>query len=215
MADPRPLGPPRPRWFWVSVVGVLLGLVVIALRVLTLEANAVQPFAIAVLGALIVTVVLGALAALRIGARMRAAAAAFPTAVLIPIVLGPATSVASRWLADRSAEPALRVRDSGTAVLAVDAAGIHLLADVRGPVGHVPATAVRLGGLGRTRIGMRESDALLLEVTIDGQSAPLPLVPRRLHGNPLGRLTDAELLEVAARVEGALRGRAVPPGWAY
>lgn len=199
----------------MSVIGALLGLIIVALRVLTLDDAALRPFVIAVVGALGVTVVVGAAVALRIASRMRAAATAFPTAVLIPLVLGPATSVATRWLAERSGDVALRVPDSGTAILAVDVDGVHVLTTARGPIGHLPAATVRLGGLGRTRIGMRESDALLLEIDLAGASAPLPLVPRRLRGNPLGRLTDAELLEVAARVDAALAGRPVAPGWGY
>ena len=43
----------------------------------------------------------------------------------------------------------------------------------------------------------------------------LTLVPRRLSGTPLAGLADAELLEVTSRIQDALAGRPVPPGWDY
>jgi hypothetical protein len=135
--------------------------------------------------------------------------------VLIPIMVGTATSVATRWLAERFADPALHLRPSGYATVAIDAAGLHLVAQPSGPHGHIPAAAVTLGPLGRTIIGVREVDALVLEVAVADQTAPLSLVPMRLRGNPMSTLDDAELLAVTARVEDALSGRPVRPGWGY
>ena len=215
MADPRTPSPTRPPYFWLSVLGALLGLLALGLRVATLPEGGARPFLLGLVVALALTAVILAAFALRIRSRMRAAAAAYPDAVLIPIAVGTATSVATRWLAERFAEPALHLRPSGYATVAVDSAGVHVVASPSRPHGHIPAAAVTLGPIGRTIIGLREVDALVLEVEAGEQTAPLSLVPMRLRGNPLSTLTDAELLAVTARIDDALAGRPASPGWGY
>lgn len=215
MTDPRTPAPTRPPFFWLSVLGALLGLIVVGVRVFTLPEGGVRPFLVGVVVALALTAVILGAFALRIRSRMRVAAAAYPDAVLVPIAVGAATSVATRWLAERFGDPALHLRPSGYATVAVDAAGLHVVSAPGAPHGLVPAAAVTLGPLGRTIIGLREVDALVLEVAVDGLTAPLSLVPMRLRGNPLRTLGDDELLTVTARIEDALAGRPVTPGWGY
>lgn len=210
--DPRTPHPTRPRFFGLAVVGAFLGLVILAARLATLpDISPLLP------GLILAVVVTGAVAAVAIGrsrARMRIAAESYPHAVLIPLQVGTATSVATRWFAERTGDPALHLRPSTGATVAIDAAGLHVVSRPGGRHGHLPASAVRLGPLGRTMIGAREVDAIVLEVTVGDLTAPLTLVPRR-SGNPLAALTDAELLEVTARIEDALAGRPVEPGWGY
>jgi hypothetical protein len=215
VGDPRTPLPTRPPYFWLSVIGALLGLLALGIRVLTLPEGGMRPFLVGVVVALILTAVILGAVALRIRSRQRAAAAAYPDAVLIPIVVGTATSVATRWLAERFAEPTLHLRPSGYATVAIDSAGLHVVSSPSRPHGHIPAAAVTLGPIGRTIIGLREVDALVLDVEAGEQTAPLSLVPMRLRGNPLSTLTDAELLAVTARIEDALAGRPVAPGWGY
>ncbi len=215
MSDPRTPRPTRAPCFWLSVAGALIGLVLLAVRVTTLPEGGARPFLVGLVVALAVTATLLAALALRIRSRVRAAAAAYPDALLIPIAVGTATAVATRWLADRFDDPALHLRPSGYATVAVDSAGVHVVSSPRGRHGHLPARAVALGPLGRTIVGMREVDAVVLEVEAGDLTAPLSLVPLRLRGNPFRTLGDAELLAVTARLEDALAGRPVVPGWGY
>jgi hypothetical protein len=211
--DPRTPRPTAPRFALLAVVGAGLGLLIIGVRLATLpDISPVLP------GIILAVLVTGAVLTVGIGrsrARMRAAADAYPAAVLIPLQVGTATSVATRWFAARTGDRALHLAPSTGATAAIDAAGLHLVTRPRGPHGFLPAHAIRLGPLGRTMIGAREVEALVLEVTVGDFTAPLTLVPRRLRGNPLAGLTDAELLEVTARIEDALAGRPVRPGWGY
>lgn len=213
--SPRTPPPTRPPYFWLSVVGALVGLVIVGVRVFTLPEGGVRPFLVGIVVALALTAVILAAFALRIRARLRVAATAYPDALLIPISVGTATSVATRWLAERFGDAALHLRPSGSATVAVDAAGLHVVSGLAKPHGFVPAQAVTLGPLGRTIIGLREVDALVLEVAVDDLTAPLSLVPMRVRGNPLRSLSDEELLAVTARIEDALAGRPVAPGWGY
>lgn len=205
----------RPPWFWVSVAAAALGLILLGFRLLTLPQDGVVPVAVGVVLALLVTAAVFAGMVLRIRSRVRAAAAAFPDAVLVPVVLGTATSVATRWFAQQTGDSALRLAASGYATIAIDAAGLHVVSSPAPPYGHLPAEQIGLGGLGRTLIGMRETDALILEVALAGHTAPLALVPMRIRGNPLRFLTDAELFEVTGRIEAALAGRPARSGWGY
>lgn len=211
--DPRTPRPTRPRFLWLAVAGAFVGLVVLVVRLVTLPD--LSPVLPGVIAAVAITVAVLGGAAFRTRARMATAAAAYPDAVLIPILVGTATSVATRWLAERTGDPALHLRPSTGATIAIDAAGLHIVTGPRDPHGHLPASALNLGPLGRTMIGPREVDAIVLEVTLGELTAPLTLVPRRLSGTPLAGLADAELLEVTSRIQDALAGRPVPPGWDY
>jgi hypothetical protein len=207
--------PARPPYFWLSVAGAVIGLVIVGVRIPTLPESSVQPFAVGAAAALGLTVAIVAAFALAIGARMRGAARAYPGAVLIPVVVGTATAVATNWLATHLDDPMLRLRPSTYATIAIDAAGVHVVRSPAGPHGSIAVSAVRLGPLGRTVIGLRELDAIVLDVTVDAGTAPLALVPMRLRGNPWRTLTDPELLDVLGRIENALAGRVVSPGWHY
>jgi hypothetical protein len=207
--------PGRPPYFWLSVGGVLAALTIIGVRIITLPQASVRPFVIAVALAVVITVVVGAAFAFAIAARMRAAARAFPHAVLVPVVVGTATAVATRWLATHLDDPALRLTAWTYATIAVDATGVHVVRSPAGPHGSVAATAVRVAPLGRAMIGIREMDAIVLDVTVGAVTAPLPLVPMRLRGNPWRSLTDLELIDVVGRIDDALSGRIVTPGWRY
>jgi hypothetical protein len=207
--------PTRPPYFWLSVGAVIVALVIVGVRIITLPESSVQPFAIGLVAALALTVVIAAAFARAIAARMRGAAGAFPSALVIPIVVGPATAVATDWLATHLGDPPLRLPTSTYATIAIDADGMHVVRSPAGPYGFIAASAVRLGPLGRTMIGVRERDAIVLDVTVGTVTAPLAFVPMRLHGNPWRSLTDPELLEVVGRIETVLAGQAVTPGWRY
>lgn len=215
MTDPRTPHPTRPPYFWLSVAGALIGLVLLGVRVATLPDGGLRSLLLGVAVAVAVTVGIAVAAMLHLRSRVDAAAAAYPSAMVIPIVVGTATAVATRWLAARVADPALALRPGTRAAVAIDAAGLHVVGNPRGRHGHLPSSAVTLGPLGRTVIGVREVDALVLEVEAGDVSAPLSLVPMRLRGNPFATLTDRELLDVSARIEAALAGRPVRPGWEF
>jgi hypothetical protein len=199
----------------LSVGGVFVGLVIVGVRVITLPPSSAQPFAIGVAGALGLSVAIVGAFALAIGGRMRAAKLAFPSAVLIPIVVGTDTAVATNWLATHLGDPLLRLKNSTYATIAIDASGVHLVRTAVGPYGHIAASSVSLGPLGRAVIGMRVLDSIVLSITVGEVTAPLALVPMRLRGNPMRKLTDLELLEIVGRIESALTGRPVPAGWPY
>jgi hypothetical protein len=207
--------PTRPPYFWLSVSAVGVAVVILGVRVIALPASSMQPFAIAALVAVGVTGAIVAAYARAVTRRMRAAARSFPNAVLIPVLVGTATAVATNWLATHLDDPSLRLNASTSATIAIDSVGLHIVRSPVGPHGSVAASAVRLGPLGRTVIGIRERDAIVLEITVDAATAPLALVPVRLRGNPFRALGDEELIEVVARIEDALAGRAIRPGWRY
>lgn len=214
MTDLRP--PWRPPFFWLPVAGALIGLVILGMRIATLPEGGARPFLLGLAAALAVTVLIVAGFALAVRARMRVAAAAFPAAVLIPIVVGAATAAATRWLAANLGDSAsLRLSNSSYATLAIDAAGVHVVRTAAGPHGLLRAASVGVGPLGRTIVGMREVDALVLEIDAGAATAPLPVVPMRLRGNPLRALTDAELFDLVGRIDSALHGRPTAPGWDY
>lgn len=215
MTDSPTPRPARRPLLWLSVAGVTVGLVIVGVRVVTLPEDRVATLVLGAIGAVAVTAAIVAAGRSGTRARLRAALSAYPDAVVIPIVVGAATAVATRWLAERFGDPRLETRMGSRAVVAVDAAGVHVVTDPRAPHGHLPASAVTLGPLGRTIIGVREVDALVLDVEAGDATAPLSLVPARVRGNPLATLTDAELLDVTARIEAALTGRPVRPGWEF
>lgn len=215
MTDSRAPRPVRRPFLWVSVAGVIVGLVIVGVRLVTLPEDRLGTLALGVVGAIAVTVAIVAAGRNGTRSRLQAALSAYPDAVAIPIAVGAATAVATRWLAERFGDPALETRMGSRAVVAVDAVGVHVVTDPRAPHGHLPASTVTLGPLGRTIIGVREVDALVLEVEAGDVTAPLSLVPTRVRGNPVATLTDVELIDVTARIADALAGRPVRPGWEY
>lgn len=212
-----PSDPPRyrPPYFWISVVAAGIGVTILGVRLLTLPAGSAGTAGLGILLGLAVAaaVVIG----MRVAAvgRLRAAEQAFPAAVTLPIAVGPETAAAFRWAAERFGDPALHVTTTGSLTIAIDAAGLHLVRRSDGPHGLIPASALTLGGEGRTMVGARVMDAVPLTVTTGDAAAPLPLVPMRLRGNPFRGLTAEERREVTRRVEAALRGERIEPGWVY
>jgi hypothetical protein len=202
--------------FWLSIAAIAIGLVSVVFRA-TSEWGRAAPSVILGLGiAVVLIAAVGGGFALSVASRMRAVAANLPGAIRIPIVVGSTMAAATAQLAGEQGDDSVRLRQGSYAAVAVDAAGLHLISNASRPFGLVPAASVGVAGLGRTLMGSREMDAIMLTVTTAAGSMALPLVPMRLHGNPLRALKVKELNAVMRQLDDALGGRGiVQPGWAY
>lgn len=211
--------PPTPtRRSWVTLlplVGGLVGLAIVATRIAAMPDSAFGPLLTGVGAGLVVTAVIFGAVAVAIRHRMRVTARTFPVAVTIPITVGLPTAAATRWAAARVGDEHVALAPNRSAVIAADASGVHVVSRTSGPYGLIPTAVITGVGEARTLVGSREMDAVTLTISADGETAAVPLVPMRLRGNPFRQLTAAERHDLIARLEAALRGEPVEPGWAY
>jgi hypothetical protein len=212
MSDP---GPRRRRLpAWLPLAGAFVGFSLLAIRLATLPLDGTTPYLVVLAVAVAITAaaLTGRVIARR--SRMRAAVAAHPQSLLLPIVGNVDTSAATRWLAEHLDEPRLALRPERNPILAFDARGLRILdgGSVSDPI---PAATLTVLPLTTVRAGWRRLDALALGVTVGDVVAPLPLVPARSSIFASRALDDAELLEVSARIRSALDGDPVTPGWPY
>jgi hypothetical protein len=200
---------------WPAAAAVLVGVSIVVFRIVTLPESRIAAFALGGAIALIITGVVLALGVLSIRRRMSAAAAAFPTAVLIPVTVGPATATPFRWLATATGDAALRLAPSSYATVAFDSDGLHLVTRPGGPFGHIPTASVTVAGESSTVVGMRQMATISMTVEAGDDAVEVPLVPMRLRGNPLAQLTPEQRHEIMFRITAALRGEKVSPGWEF
>jgi len=200
---------------WPAAAAVVVGVGIVVFRIATLPESRVAAFALGGAIALIITGVVLGLFILSIRRRMSAAAAAFPRAVLVPVTVGPATATPFRWLATATGNAALRLAPSTYATVAFDADGLHLVTRPGGPFGDISVSSVTVGGESTTVLGMREMATIVLTVEAGDDAVEVPLVPMRLHGNPLSQLTPEQRHEVMFRISAALRGETVTAGWEF
>lgn len=199
---------------WLPLVGAFVGIVIVAVRLALTPLDPTSPYlAVLVLGAAGTVVVLTVRVLVRRG-RLRAAEAAYPAALVIPIVVGVDTAAATRWLATHLPDPGFALRPDRHALAVVDASGLRLLDGARSSA-VVAADRISVLPLASARLGMRKVDALPLGIAVDGLVAPLPLVPTRADPFAPGRLADAELLEASARIREALAGAPGTSGWRF
>jgi len=207
-----PLGPTV---LWPAAAAVLVGVGIVVFRIVTLPESRIAAFAVGGGIALIITGVILALGVLSIRRRMSAAAAAFPHAVLVPVVVSLETATPFRWLATATGNAALRLASSTYATVAFDATGLHLVTRPGGPFGDIPASSVTANGEGTMLLGVRSMATIVLTVEAGDDAIEVPLVPMRLHGNPLSQLTPERRHDVISRISAALRGETVIPGWEF
>jgi len=199
---------------WLPFAGAAIGVALLAARLATLPFEEFGPFLVGLIVAVALTVaIFTGLAILRVR-RRRAAEAAYPHSLLIPIVSGLDTAAASRWLAEHLGDPRLRLGAEQAATVVVDSSGLRILGggDASAPI---PAGMLMILPLTTARVGARRVDALVVGITVGDAVAALPLVPVRSSAFALGTLTDAELLDVSARIRDALAGGSVTTGWPY
>jgi hypothetical protein len=212
MSDPAPRRRRLPAW--LPLAGAFVGFSLLAIRLATLPLDGTTPYLVVLAVAVAITAaaLTGRVIARR--SRMRAAVAAHPQSLLLPIVGNVDTSAATRWLAEHLGDPGLALRPERNPILAVDASGLRILdgGSVSDPI---PAGTLTVLPLTTVRAGWRRLDALALGVTVGDVVAPLPLVPARSSIFASRALDDAELLEVSARIRSALDGDPVTPGWPY
>ena len=209
---PTPVG----RTLLVPAAGaIFVGLGIVAYRIVTLPESRLAAFALGGGIALIIAGVVLGTAALSIRRRMSAAAAAFPRAVLVPVTVAPATATPFRWLATATGNAALRLNPSRYATIAFDADGLHLVKSPGGPFGDIPASSVTVTGESTMPLGARSMATILLTVEAGDDAIEVPLLPMRLHGNPLRQLSPEQRHEVIVRISAALRGETVVPGWEF
>lgn len=212
MTDPAPRRRRLPAW--LPLAGAFVGFSLLAIRLATLPLDGTTPYLLVLGLAVVITAaaLTGRVIARR--TRMRAAVAAHPRSLLMPIVGNVDTSAATRWLAEHLGDPRLALRPERNPILAVDASGLRILdgASVSEPI---PAASLAVLPLTTVRAGWRRLEALALGVTVGDVVAPLPLVPARSSIFASRALNDAELLEVSGRIRDALAGEPGTAGWDY
>lgn len=198
---------------WLPVVGAAVGIGIVAIRLAAAPLDSTGTFLLALaLGVIVAAVVVGLRALVR-RAALRDAAAAYPDALVVPIVVGVDTAAATRWLATRLPDPGLALDPDRHAVAVFDGEGLRFV-DRRFSA-TIPAERLTLLPLGSARVGMRRRDALVVGVTIGDLVAPVPLVPTRANPLAPGPLGDAELLDALARIRAALAGGTAERGWDF
>jgi hypothetical protein len=131
-------------------------------------------------------------------------------------VVDAVLAAATADLSARTGLTGIQLKSSSYASVAIDAEGLHVVSNRNEPTGLVPASTLEVAGLSRATLGTREVTSLVLRATTPTGTVDLPLVPMRLHGNPLRFLTPAEFDALSARVAAALRGERIEePGWAF
>lgn len=198
---------------WLPVVGAALGVAIVAVRLATAPLDRTGTYLLALaLGAIVVAVVVGLRVLVR-RATLRDATAAYPGALLVPIVVGVDTAAATRWIARQLPDPDLALDPDRHAVAVFDGEGLRFV-DRRFSA-TIPAERLTLLPLGSARVGMRRRDALVVGVAVGDVVAPVPLVPTRANPLAPGPLRDAELLDASARIRSALAGAPAERGWDF
>lgn len=199
---------------WLPLVGAFVGVAILAVRLATVPLDETNPYlAILVLGVAGIMVVF-TIRVMRRRGRLRGAERAYPHALVIPIVVGLDTAAATRWLATHLPDPSLALQPDRHAIAVVDAGGLRLLDGTRTSA-VIPTSRLSVLPVATARVGLRQVDALPLGVAVDGVVTPLPLVPTRANPFAVGPLTDAELVDVSARIRDAWAGAPETTGWHY
>lgn len=210
--SPHP-APGQPPVFWITIVGVVLAVVLIAARVATGGSQAGPFLTGAIVGVVICVLVVG-FYALTISGRMNVAKRKLPNALLIPVTVGTESAVASARLAEQLAIPSLRLKASSYATFGVDQDGLHFIVDGPGSWGTVPAPRVHFAGYSSTILGTRSMQSIVLAIDTGHDTLYLPLVPMRIRGNPVRALSPEELENVAGLIQSSLKGT-VNSGWKF
>lgn len=200
--------------FWVALGAVTLLAVGTVVRFVVVGGDNAGAALVGLLLSVVLVGVIVAWFARAISSRMRAGRNAFPTALLIPVVVGVPTSEASATLATASGDPGFQLKPSSYATVAVDGDGLHFIRNPDPPWASVSASLVMDARIGATMVGMRSMQGIILRIGAENGSIDLPLVPMRLRGNPLRLMRPTDLRDVAARIQRALTGEA-DPGWDY
>lgn len=201
-----PAGTPRRDIpLWLPAAGAAVGVALLAVRLATVPLDQTSPVIAVVIVAVAVTVVVFTARSAARRSRVRATADAFPASLVIPIAAGVDTAAATRWLAARLDDPDLALRPDQNAIAVVDSGGLRLT-DGTTTSTVIAASKLSVLPLTTVRAGSRQVDALALGVDVGDVVAPLPLVPVRSGLFAPGPLTDAELLDLSARLRAALAG---------
>jgi len=204
----------HPPIFWLATGALaVLTIVVVVQFVAVGDSRAIAALAGLVITLVIVAAIVGVFA-WQISSRMRAARAALPGALLIPVVVGWSTAEASSRLAVLSGDPTFQMKPSTYATVAVDRSGLHFVVDNSPPWASVASSLVGDIGIGTTVVGQRTVVGIVLRIGLPDESIELPLVPMRLRGNPLRLIRTNELYDVVARIQRALAG-ATESRWPY
>jgi hypothetical protein len=161
---------------------------------------------LAVVLCLAFTLVLLAGFAVGVAGRMRFTGGRFPQAIQIPIVVNFGLSALTALFARETGTPATRLSESTYACAAVDSAGLHVIQSLQRDPGLIPAALVTHVGIGRTSVGWRRMNAIVVTVTAPSGPIELPFVPMRVWDNPLRALSDEELGDLVTQIQGALAG---------
>jgi hypothetical protein len=189
----------------LPAAGAAVGVALLAVRLATVPLDQTSPVVAVVVVAIAVTVVVFTARSAARRARVRAAADAFPGSLVIPIAAEVDTAAATRWLAARLGDADLALRPDQNAIAVLDSTGLRLT-DGTTTSAVIAASKLSVLPLTTVRAGSRQIDALALGVDVGDVVAPLPLVPVRSGLFAPGHLTDAELLDLSARIRDALAG---------
>jgi len=131
--------------------------------------------------------------------RLARAEKAFPSAVVVPVVVAPLLAERLKALTVGLELARSRVKPTTYVTLVADGQNMQVVAgrDPGAPAILFPSDRVRSVVLGSALVGMRTMTAIAIEVaTIDG-SVSLPVIPMRRRGNWLRAVPDAEIARIA------------------
>jgi hypothetical protein len=131
--------------------------------------------------------------------RLARANQAFPSAIVIPVVVAPLLAERLKMLATALELARSRVKPTTYVTLVADGQNVHVLSgrDPGAPAVLFPSDRVSSVVLGSALVGMRTMISINVEVaTLEG-TVSLPFIPMRRRGNWLRAVPDAEIARLA------------------
>ncbi|MBC7595239.1 MAG: hypothetical protein H7288_15085 [Kineosporiaceae bacterium] len=130
---------------------------------------------------------------------------AFPSAVVVPVVVAPLLADQLRALMTALGLARSRVKPTTYATLVADGVTVRVLTDATGiPAASFPSDRVRSVVLGSALVGMRTMTAIAIEVATFEGAVLLPVTPMRTRGNWLRAVPDAEIARLAEDLRSAI-----------
>lgn len=192
--------------FWLGV-GVACALtVLLVLRVIRAFNSGSGGLAVsALIAAILFTATLLFVFGFQNARRLARAQQAFPSAVVVPVVVAPLLAEQLRTLMTALGLARSRVKPTTYATLVADAQTVRVLTGATGiPAASFPSERVRSVVLGSALVGMRTTTSIDIEVATAEGTVSLPVVPMRTRGNWLRTLPETEVARLAENLRSAI-----------
>jgi len=192
--------------FWLGV-GVACALtVLLVLRVIrTFNSGSGWPAVSALIAGILFTATLLWVYGFQNSRRLARAQQAFPSAVVVPVVVAPLLAEQLRVLMAALGLARSRVKPTTYATLVADVQTVRVLTGAIGiPAVSFPSERVRSVVLGSALVGMRTMTSIDIEVATSEGAVLLPVTPMRTRGNWLRAVPDAEIARLAENLRSAI-----------